>query len=222
MGLRRRANESCGTQTLDLLPGAEASTTLPTPDPGETTGSSKHGTPVGEDQILYQVCDTQNLCDTAELIVTVNASDGSGSGGELPPCSLVVVDSFIQAPWTFTFQVRNTTSESLDFEFVIPDANYELSNLVFNGSSQSVSLSQTANGDGTFDIVVSGVLPPFQSVGGQQPNGFQGALNPTSGPPQTNCAPYWAATRPVVMLAQGSRQLWAAAGGVGQCALIAK
>ena len=75
----------------------------------------------------------------------------------------------------------------MDFEFVIPDANYELTNLVFNGSGQNVVLVQTANADGTNDIVISGTLPAYQSLGGQQPNGFQGAINPTNGDPQVLC-----------------------------------
>ena len=97
------------------------------------------------------------------------------------------MDSFQAAPWTFTFQVRNTTGDLLDFEFVIPNANYELTNLVFNGSGQNVVLDQSVNADGTYDIVISGTLPAYQSVGGQQPNGFQGAFTPTNGEPHTLC-----------------------------------
>ena len=84
--------------------------------------------------------------------------------------------------------IRNTTSEVVDFEFVIPNANYELSNLQFNGNGQQIELAQAANADGTFDIRISGTIPPFQSVGGQQPNGFGGALTPTSGDPQILCS----------------------------------
>ena len=116
--------------------------------------------------------------------MTITEDNG---GGSLPACSLIVVDSFQAAPWTFTFQIRNTTSGALDFEFVIPDANYELTNLVFNGSGQNVTLSQTQSADGTYDITVSGTVPAFQSVGGQQPNGFQGAISPTNGTPEVNC-----------------------------------
>jgi len=107
----------------------------------------------------------------------------------LPVCSTIAVDSFLQAPWAFTFQIRNTTSGPLDFEFVIPDANYELTNLVFNGSGQSVALDQVLNADGAYDITVTGTLPAFQSVGGQQPNGFQGATTPTSATPIVRCSP---------------------------------
>ena len=94
----------------------------------------------------------------------------------------------VRDPWVFTFQVRNTTADVLEFEFVIPNANYELSNLVFNGSGQGVELDQVANAAGLFDITVSGVLPAFQSVGGQQPNGLSGAITPTSDQPETRCS----------------------------------
>ena len=64
---------------------------------------------------------------------------------------MLAVDSFQAAPWTFTCLIRNTTSGPLDFEFVVPDASYELTNLVFNGSGQNVALLQTRNADGTYD-----------------------------------------------------------------------
>ena len=98
-----------------------------------------------------------------------------------------MVDSFQAGPWSFTFQVRNSTPAPLDFEFVIPDANYELTNLVLNGSSQDVALSQAQNADGTYDITLAGTLPAWQSVGGQQPNGFNGQISPTNSELQTNC-----------------------------------
>ena len=99
------------------------------------------------------------------------------------------IDSFQQAPYTFTFQIRNTTSGPLDFEFLIPDASYELTNLVLNGSGQNVVVDQTYADSDLFDITISGTVPAYQSVGGQQPNGFSGALNPTSGSPLIRCAP---------------------------------
>ena len=142
---------------------------------------------IGVDSFVYEICDVQGACDTAQVSVTVTAG-GTGTSGSLPVCSLLVVDSFQAAPWSFTFQVRNSTSAPLDFEFVIPDANYELTNLVLNGSSQGVSLSQAQNADGTYDITLVGTLPAWQSVGGQQPNGFNGQISPTNGEPQTNCA----------------------------------
>lgn len=106
----------------------------------------------------------------------------------LPACDLIAIDSFLHAPWTFTFQVRNKTSAPLDFQFVIPDANYKIDNLKFNGSSQNVVLDQVANGDGTYTITVEGELPAWKSVGGQQSNGFKGKITPTSGEPFVRCA----------------------------------
>ena len=43
-----------------------------------------------------------------------------------------------------------STADVLEFEFVIPNANYELSNLVFNGSGQGAELDQVANAAGLF------------------------------------------------------------------------
>ena len=140
---------------------------------------------LGEDAVTTYEYDSRGRL-FAQTTVSGDEGSGSSSGG-LPPCSTLAVDSFQAGPWTFTFQVRNTTSTALAFEFVIPDANYELTNLVFNGSSQDVKLVQVQNPDGTHEITISGTLPPFQSVGGQQPNGFQGAITPTNGTPQTNC-----------------------------------
>ena len=145
----------------------------------------------GEDSLTYQVCDAQGLCDQAVLSISVSAADPDPdppASDMLPPCSTIAIDSFQAAPWTFTFQIRNTTAGALDFEFLVPNANYELTNLVFNGSGQNLSLDQNQNADGTYDITVSGTLPAFQSVGGQQPNGFQGAINPTNNQPETRCA----------------------------------
>ena len=143
----------------------------------------------GDDQLTYQVCDFDGLCSTGTVNVTVEPSDDTGGGDVgLQPCSTVVLDSFIQAPFTFTFQARNTTSESTEFSIVIADASYELDNLQFNGSGQQIELVQSQNPDGTFDIEISGVIPPFQSVGAQQPNGFNGNVNPTSAPPEILCS----------------------------------
>ena len=100
------------------------------------------GGSTGTDTLVYEVCDTDGRCSTASITVTI-ASESAAPA--LLPCSLLAVDSFQASPWTFTFQVRNTTGNPLDFEFVIPDANYELTNLVFNGNGQNVVLDQTAN-----------------------------------------------------------------------------
>ena len=89
------------------------------------------GGSTGTDTLVYEVCDTDGRCSTASITVTI-ASESAAPA--LLPCSLLAVDSFQASPWTFTFQVRNTTGNPLDFEFVIPDANYELTNLVFNGN----------------------------------------------------------------------------------------
>lgn len=105
----------------------------------------------------------------------------------LPPCSSIAVDSFQQSGYTWAFQLRNTTAQTLIFQFVVPSTNYQLTNLVFSGSGQNMTLQQTTNGDGTSEITVSGSVPAYQSAGGQQPNGFNGQLNPTSGVPFTRC-----------------------------------
>ena len=73
-----------------------------------------------------------------------------------------------------------------DFEFVIPSTNYQLDNLVFNGSGQNVTLTQVPTDTGAV-IVITGTVPAYQSVGGQQPNGFNGQLTPTSDQPYITC-----------------------------------
>ncbi len=115
----------------------------------------------------------------------VDPGDGGKSGGVA--CDEMVFDSFGAYAWSFQFQIRNASSEAQDFSFVIPDANYELDNLIFNGSGQDLELTQTPNGDGTFEIVLTGSVPAYQSVGGQQPNGFGGAISPSNGEPVVYC-----------------------------------
>ena len=167
---------------------APASGTATVNGSGEIVYEASDGEGVYE--FSYSTCTTLDRCAISDVTVTVVTGDDPGEApGSLPPCSSLAVDSFGAGPWFFTFQIRNTTSGPLDFEFVIPDANYQLTNLVFNGSSQNVTLDQTQDADGTYVITVAGTLPAFQSVGGQQPNGFEGALNPTNGTPETNCAP---------------------------------
>ena len=122
-------------------------------------------------------------------VVTIGpGKDRSAGAGPIVESVAVYEFSFERREKVFTFQVRNTTADVLEFEFVIPNANYELSNLVFNGSGQGAELDQVANAAGLFDITVSGVLLAFQSVGGQQPNGFFGAITPTSDLPETRCS----------------------------------
>lgn len=74
-----------------------------------------------------------------------------------------------------------------DFELIIDNANYQLTNLVFNGSGRNVALTQTANPDGSYRININGSIPAYQSVGGQQPNGFNGSLTPMSATPLIQC-----------------------------------
>ncbi len=97
-------------------------------------------------------------------------------------CEHMEIDSFLTAPYTFTFQVRNTTGNAVDFEFIIPDVNYELTALNFNGDGQNLELIQ----NGT-DIVITGTVPAWKTVGGQQNNGFGGELVPTQGTPIVTC-----------------------------------
>ena len=120
-------------------------------------------TPVNQSYVAYD-----------ELTQSINIVIDS----ELQANDDIVIDSFIAQPWTFTFQIRNSTSEDRQFEFRIPDANYELTNLQLNGSTQDVTVRQSGN-----DILIGGILPAYQSVGGQQPNGFLGAIAATNGTP---------------------------------------
>ena len=126
------------------------------------------------------------ICAQATATITIEPEDTE------PPrtvCPHMTIDSFGTGPWYFTFQIRNATPQSRDFEFEIPDANYTLDNLQFNGSGQNLNLDQTNNPDGTTTITINGTVPPYQSVGAQQPNGFGGTLNPTNGPPTIYCQP---------------------------------
>ncbi len=81
------------------------------------------------------------------------------------------VDSFQQTHWSINFQVRNETGEPVDFAFVTPGANGELNNLVFNGSGQNVALTQTDNGDGNWDISITGTVPRTSPLAGNNPTG---------------------------------------------------
>ena len=123
----------------------------------------------------------------AFVLVAVLMVAVPGPASAQQSCDVMVIDSFGQGPWFFQFQIRNSSAEQTDFEFLIPSANYELTNLQFNGSGQSLELVQTPNGDGTWDITLTGTVPGFQSVGGQQPNGFNGAITPTSDDPAVSC-----------------------------------
>ena len=77
--------------------------------------------------------------------------------------------------------------DALSFEFVIPDANYALDNLVLNGSVSNVEYSFEIDPDGSHRHTVAGLVPPYQSVGGYQPNGFGGQLQPDSAVPSLRC-----------------------------------
>ncbi len=101
---------------------------------------------------------------------------------ELAACDDVVIDSFLALPYTFTFQVRNASSTVQRFEFVVPDVNYDLGALVFNGSADDVTLVEA---DGS--VIVAGTLPAYASVGGIVPNGWFGTFWPTNGEPYVLC-----------------------------------
>ena len=89
----------------------------------------------------------------------------------------VVIDSFLVQPYTFTFAIRNTTSEARRFELRIPDTNFELVNVKYSGG-HDVTLVQDGN-----DWVITGTIDAYQTVQGQQPNGFNGTLDPVHGDP---------------------------------------
>lgn len=113
----------------------------------------------------------------------VPTPDPEPVGPVLEACDDVVIDSFLALPWTFTFQVRNTTSSVKAFEFHVPDTNYDLAALIFNGSADDVTLTEVDGG-----VVIAGTLPAWQSVGGIVPNGFTGSLWPSNGEPYVLCA----------------------------------
>lgn len=130
---------------------------------------------------------TSTTTTTSPATTSTTTTSVVTSTPTMPLCSTIAVDSFQQSSYTWAFQLRNTTAQTLTFQLVIPSANYQLTNLVFSGSGQNMTLTQADNGDGTFELTVSGSVPAYQSAGGQQPNGFSGRLNPTSGQPFTRC-----------------------------------
>ncbi len=146
------------------------------------------------------VSDTGDHTETIQMPfdnVDMGGGDDGGDDGEtgntgnttpvVNACDELVIDSFGANPWSFQFQIRNTTSTSQGFTFLIPDANYSIDNLVLNGSGENVEMTNIANGDGTYDIVLTGSVPAYQSVGGQQPNGFGGDISPSNGEPVVGC-----------------------------------
>ena len=134
--------------------------------------------------------DTGTHVNQHEMPIGDDDDDGGGaivpiSTPTLPACDLI---EFKQNSKNLTFQLRNTTSEALDFEMVIPGANYEIDTLALNASTENVSLSQIDNGDGTFTITMSGEISARKTIGGNQSNAPKGKFKPTSGEPFFRCA----------------------------------
>ena len=119
--------------------------------------------------------------------------DDDGDGGivpisttpAVPACDLI---EFEPSSNNLTFKLRNTTSSALDFELVIPDANYEASNMAFNGNVENISLSDTENSDGSFTITMRGEIPAGETIGGNNRNAPTGKFTPATGEPFFRCA----------------------------------